>query len=187
MYARAVDEAGVRLRELRREEWEDLGLGAVALALALVATQALPALALPLFVGGLVAGALGVRAVWRRWDLVERLAGERDAYVIPEVLQHAVREATMDRRRTFAAVIRATIGSPGPFLGPRLAPVVDELDALAAELEDPALALDPAAAVACMRLLSDAESPLFDPATTPGELRAGVLRIRAGFVRVSGP
>jgi osmotically-inducible protein OsmY len=35
MYARAVDDAGARLRELREEEWEDLGLGALALGLAL--------------------------------------------------------------------------------------------------------------------------------------------------------
>jgi hypothetical protein len=73
MYARAVDEAAARLRELRHEEWEELGLAAVALGFALAATQVLPRLAAPLFLGGLPLWALGVRALWRRWDLVDRL------------------------------------------------------------------------------------------------------------------
>ena len=63
MYARAVDEAAARLRELRHEEWEDLGLAALALGLAVVATQVRPAFAMPLFLGGLAVGALGVRAL----------------------------------------------------------------------------------------------------------------------------
>jgi hypothetical protein len=54
-YARAVEEAATRLRELRLEEWEDLGL-ALALGLAPVAAEVRPAFALPLFVGGLVVG-----------------------------------------------------------------------------------------------------------------------------------
>ena len=106
MYARAIDEADARLRELRHEEWGDLGLAAFAVGAAIVATEFLPALTAPLFVGGLVVGALGVRALWRRWDLVELLAGERDAYVISEVLACASREATMERRYSFAALIR---------------------------------------------------------------------------------
>ena len=91
MHARAVDDAATRLRDLRREEWEDLSLAALAIALALAATWARPALALPLFLGGLAVGALGLRALWRRWDLVDRLAGERDAHVISEVRAYAAR------------------------------------------------------------------------------------------------
>ena len=34
-----------------------------------------PSLALPLMLGGFVVGALGVRALWRRWDLVDRSPG----------------------------------------------------------------------------------------------------------------
>jgi hypothetical protein len=70
MYARAVEEAGVRLRELRLEEWEDFGLAVAAMAMALVAAQAHHSLAVPLLLGGLVAVGLGTRALWRRWDLV---------------------------------------------------------------------------------------------------------------------
>ena len=103
MYARAIEEASSRLRELRQEEWQDLGLGALSIALALAATQVRPALAMPLFLGGVVVAVRGMRALWRRWDLVERLAGERDAYVIPEVLAYAAREATVDRRHAYAS------------------------------------------------------------------------------------
>jgi len=182
MYARAVDDASARLRELRREEWEELTVGALALGLAIAATQVRPELALPLFFGGLAVGALGVRALWRQWDLVERLSGERDAYVIPEVLAYASREATMERRHGFAALIRSRLNQPGLALDGRVSAAAEELEALASELDDGELALDPACAVVCMRLLSDpAESPLLNQALPPEELRSRVRQIRSGF------
>jgi hypothetical protein len=177
MYARAVEEGAARLRALRHEEWEDLGLGAVTIVLAVTATQVWPELALPLFVGGVVVGAKGVRAAWRRWDLVDRLAGHVDAYVIPEVLAYASRHASMERRRTFANFIRSRLLASDV----RIASVAQELEVLATELEDDSLALDPAAAVATMRLLSEPESPLLDRAAPTEELRSHVRRIRSGF------
>ena len=58
----------------------------------------------------------------------------------------------------------------------------EEMEALAAELEDDELTLDPVSAVMCKRLLTDfMESPLFDPARPSEELRSRVRRIRAGF------
>jgi hypothetical protein len=182
MYARAVDDAAQRLRALRRQEREDLGLAALALSFAVVAAEVRPAFAAPLFIGGLAVGALGLRALWRRWDLVERLSGERDAYVIPEVFAHAAREAAIDRRQSFAAVIRSHLTQPGLVTEPRVLAAADELEALACELDDSTLALDPAAAVACMRLLSDlGESPLLNQAMPPEDLRARVRQIRSGF------
>ena len=74
MHAPTVDEAGVRLRELRLEEWYDLALAGVAVALAVGAAELAPSLALPLLIGGLALGGLGIRALWRHWDLVDRLA-----------------------------------------------------------------------------------------------------------------
>src|SRR5688572_5248890 len=112
MYARAVDDAAAQLRELRRDEWEDIGLAGIALALAVGAAELYPVLALPLFIGGVVIGGPGVRALWRRWDLVDRLAGEADAYVIPEVFVHASREATLERRRMFARIVRWKLREP---------------------------------------------------------------------------
>ncbi len=107
MYARAVDHAAARLRDLRHEKWEDFGLAAAAVVLAVVAAAFRPELALPLLVGGLSVGVLGLRALFRHWDLVERLSGVRDAYVIPDVLAYASREADIERRQTFAAMIRS--------------------------------------------------------------------------------
>jgi hypothetical protein len=176
MYARAVDEAGSRLRELHRRQWEDLGLGAVALVLALAAAHVRPALAVPLLVGALGVGALGLRALWRRWDLVDRLAEERDAYAIPEVLAYARREASLERRRCVAASIRTRLAAGGPCAA---GPVAAELEALASDLEDVGLALEPACAVACRRLVSDAHPP-------PEDVRALVRRIRGGFTPLSG-
>jgi hypothetical protein len=106
MYARAVDDAGTRLRELRQDEWHDLGLAGVALGIAIGATEYAPSLAMPLLIGGLAVGALGIRALWRHWDLVDRLADEPDAYGISEVLAYASLETTMERRRHSAAQIR---------------------------------------------------------------------------------
>ncbi len=182
MYARAVDDAETRLRTLRREKREDLGLAGLALALAVVAAEVRPELALPLFIGGLSVGALGLRALWRRWDLVERLSTERDAYVIPEVLAYASREAEIDRRQSFAALIRSRLPQPGLVSDARVVAAAEELEALARELEDGALKLDPAAAVWCMRLLTDlGESPLLNPALPPEDLRSRIRQIRAGF------
>jgi len=179
MYARAIDDASVRLRELRHEEWEELGVAALALGLAIAATQFRPALAVPLFLGGLVVGALGVRALWRRWDLLERLSGEREAYVISEVLAFASREASMERRHSFAALIRSRLTAP---VDVQVIAAAEELRALASELDDGEVALDPACAVACMRLLTDlTESPLLNPALPPEELRSRIRQIRSGF------
>jgi hypothetical protein len=177
MHARAVDEGAARLRALRHQQWEDLGLGALAIALAVAATNVQPRLAVPLFVGGLAVGLRGVRTAWRRWDLVDRLAGEGDAYVIPEVLAYASRQASMERRRTFASLLQSRLlGSDA-----RIVAVAQELEELAVELEDDSLALDPVAAVASMRLLSDPESPLLDRAAPAEVLRSRVRQIRAGF------
>jgi hypothetical protein len=102
--------------------------------------------------------------------------------VIPEVLAYATREATIERRLTFAALIRTELPQPGRVVPARIAAVADDLEALATELEDGTLALDPPAAVACGRLLSDVtRSPLFNPMIPPEELRSRIRQIRSGF------
>jgi hypothetical protein len=182
MHARAIDDAGERLRELRREEWQDLALAGVALGLALAATQGAQTLAVPLLVGGLSLGALGVRALWRHWDLVDRLAGEPAAYSIAEVREYAAREATMERRRRYAALVRSYADPSGRGRDARLTRAADDLLGLAEELEDESLELSPAAAVTCSRLLSDpTESPLLDSELPVAALRSTLCRIRAGF------
>jgi len=180
MDARTLDQAASRLEELGGEVKEDLGIAALALALSLLAAELRPSLAIPLFIGGVGVAVLGVRALWRRWDLVDRLAGDRDAYVIREVRAYAVREASPESRRGLAMSIRCGLHSPVTAYWSR-DEVADELEALAAELDDETLELDPVAAVACVRLLRDPEvSPLLTGAP-PEEIRAGIRRIRAGF------
>lgn len=184
MYARAVDEAGTRLRELRHEEWYDLALSGVALGLAVGATEFAPSLALPLLVGGLTFGGLGIRALWRHWDLVDRLADEPDAYFIAEVRAHASRETTMERRRRYAALIRHHLEPTCTSRPGCLDDAADELAALADELEDETLELSPACAVACSRLTSEPmESPLLNPALPQDGVRSMAHRIRSGFTR----
>lgn len=179
MDARSVEAATSRLRELRREERDQLGVAALALGMAVGATQVVPELALPIFLGGLFVGMLGMRALWRHWELVDRLALERDAQVIAEVRDYAAREATMDRRRTLAAYIRIWLKEP---VDPRIRLAAGDLDALASELDEEGLTLDPVCAVACARLLSDtAKSALLNPAEPPEQLRSSVRQIRAGF------
>jgi hypothetical protein len=182
MHARAIDDARTRLRDLRQEELQDLGLAGSAIGLALLATQAAPTLALPLFVGGMLVGVRGIVALWRHWDLVDRLAAEPDAYTIAEVLAYAARETTMERRRTLARLVRHHVVPSSVVLEARVAEATAELTALADELEDESLELSPACAVACSRLLTDlAQSPLLDPDAPVMALRSTVSRIRTGF------
>jgi hypothetical protein len=182
MYARAVDDAAARLRELRREEREDLGLAGLALVIAVALSTLDSPLALPLFIGGLVVGALGVRALWRRWDLVDRLAGEHDAYVIPEVQAHATREFAIERRHSLATEIRNSLLQPEPGCEARVGAAAEELEALAAELDDGERELDTACAVACVRLLDDLpHSPLRNAALPEDDLRLRIRQIRSGF------
>ena len=187
MYARSLEEASARLVELRQEEWGELGMGALALGAAVVASLLHPPLALPLFFGGLVVGALGIRALWRRWDLIDRLSVEAEAYVIPDVLAHARREATIKRRQLLAARLLGLLNDPGPVCECRVCETREDLEALAAELADETLLLDPASAVYCMRLLGNAEeSPLLNPSLPIQALHARIARIRAGFTRGDG-
>jgi hypothetical protein len=122
MYAREVEEAQTRLTELRSAGRENLVLAVLAFGVSLVATQLFPELAFPLFLGGVTVSVLGIRAVVRRWDLIDRLTGERDAYVIPQVLECATREATRERRRDMAATLRDLSPAQGHRTRPRSTP-----------------------------------------------------------------
>jgi hypothetical protein len=180
MYAAAVDRAAERLRELRREEVEDGLLASATIGCAVSATHAWPALALPLLVGGLVVGALAVRAVFSRWELVDRLLLSRDAYTIPEVRRRAEEATSIQHRRSLAAVLQMTLGDP--FLQARLEGARADMVELVAELRDDRLTLDPFCAVTCEHLLSDAfGSPLLNPTLPAEDIRSRVRQIRAGF------
>jgi hypothetical protein len=182
MYARLVEEHEARLGELRRSTWEGVILGCLAFTAALGASALQPALALPLFFGGVTGIFLGIRAEWHRWDLVDRLVTDPDAYGIPEVRARALDEVTPERRRSLACSLRLLVNAPGGRIVDRITDAADDLEALARELDDDALALDPAAAVACARLFSDpTSSPLFDESASAADVRSRVRHIRSGF------
>ena len=84
MYAWEVDRATVELRGLRQLEWANTALAALMFGVALGASELAPSLALPLLVGALTSTLLAVRAFWRRWDLLDGLVLDRDAYRIPK-------------------------------------------------------------------------------------------------------
>jgi len=129
-----------------------------------------------------------VRAFWRRWDLVDRLLLERDAYSIDEVRTRAEHVAELENRRSLASSIRWRLANASAFAEPdgRLLQVVPELAALAEELDDETLELDPMRAVECERLLTDGTtSPLVNPARPVDDVFSWVRRIRAGFAPCS--
>jgi hypothetical protein len=185
MVARTVDDVAERLGQLRRDEQRQIALSSVALVASLAATVLYPPLVLPLLLGGIAVGVLGVRSLWRQWDLIDRVADERDAHVIPEVRAYASRESRIERRRASAGVIRLWLGSGLP-TDSRILAAAAQLEALARELEDDELELDPACAVACTRLLGDyTASPLLNSTLPRDDVQAWVVRIRAGFRRRS--
>jgi hypothetical protein len=96
MDARTLEASRARLAELRREEIEQLAVSAAAIAGSLVLTSVYRPLVLPLFVGGVALGVLAIRCLWQHWDLVDRLADDHDAHVIPEVGAYAARHGRVD-------------------------------------------------------------------------------------------
>jgi len=174
--ARAVIEAEIRLAELRRDEWQQLGLAALALGASLAMTAAYEPLVAPLFFGGMAMWLLGIRSLWRCWDLVDRLADDRDAYVITAVRAYAARDARMDRRHANAATLRYWASRAD------LTEVVGELEQLARNLEDTDLDLSPACAIVCRRLLTDpTASPLLNGGAT-SDLHETIVEIERGFI-----
>jgi hypothetical protein len=181
MVARAVEQADRRLRDLRREEWEDGAVAAAALVLAVAASVVRPEFGLPLLVGGVFVAGRGIVAGWRRWDLLDRLVVERDAYAIPEVRARGEQEAGMPNRRWLSLAIRSRLELAA---NPRIVANAEELSALAEELLDPHLAIDPACAAACSRLLTDElSSPLINSGLPAEDVRSRLVQIRCGFHR----
>jgi hypothetical protein len=178
MHARALQEAETSLAGLRHDEEDQLVLGLFALTAALMTTAVYEPLVMPLFLGGLALWILGIRSLWRRWDLVDRLADDPEAYAIPAVRAYAARDAQMERRRVNATSLRHWASGS---LDPSLVEVAEELEQLARDLGNADLELAPASAIACRRLLTDpTASPLLTSAPVE-EIHARIAQIEAGF------
>lgn len=161
MTAREIDDAAVRLRELRLLSVENLVLAGAVFALALVASTLWPAVALSLLAGAMAATFLGTRAFVRRWFLLEDLAGEQDAYVLDAVRRFGADAASLERRRVLAGSLRARLAASD------LADVREELLELVARLEDERPAPAPQTVVALDHLLHEWPASL-----PPDEFRA---------------
>jgi hypothetical protein len=181
MVARAVEAADRRLHHLRQAGRQDGALAAAAFGLAVVASTFHSSFTLPLFAGGWIFAWRTVRHAWRRWDLLDRLLVEPDAYVIPDVRRRAERQAGMANRRSLSRSIRFQLE-----LGtnPRVVSAAGELAGLADELDDAQLELAPACACACRRLLNDdLASPLINSGLPADDVRSQLRQIRGGFHR----
>jgi hypothetical protein len=178
-----IENAETRLHELRQDEWSDLALAALAMGSALAASFLHPPFALPLFAGAVTCIVLAGRAFFRRLALVDRLLLDRDAYTIAEIRRHAERLASMEGRRTLAEAARGRLTPASSYpVAPRVAAVADELRALAAELEDESLSLEPACAARCHQLLTNyADSPLLCEQLPAEDAAVWIRRIRSGF------
>jgi hypothetical protein len=178
-----VEEAEHRLRQLRHDEWSRLALAALATGLALAASVVHPPLAIPFFLGGLTVGVLAMRTVFERSDFVHQLMRERDAYLIPEIRRQAEDAASMESRRMLAETVRRRLTPiPGYPRAARVVAVAGELEALAGELEDDRLVLDPVCAVQCLELVTRYEdSPLLNDLLPDEGVTVQLRQIRAGF------
>ena len=91
-------------------------------------------------------------------------------------------EATLQRRHSLAISLRLLLNAPGSGINARVAGAANDLEALIRDLDDDELVLDPPAAVACARLLSDpVNSPLLDATAHAEDVRSHVRHIRSGF------
>ena len=97
MEQQRLEAARRRLVELRRDERHQLGVSASAMLASLGLTIVYRPLVLPLFVGGIAVWILAIRSLWRHWDLVDRLAEDPAAHVIPEIAAYAERHGRPDR------------------------------------------------------------------------------------------
>ncbi len=183
MTARQIDGAAAQLHELRVQTVERLGLAAVAFALALTATQLRPALAVPLLLGAMAMTFLGVRALVRRWFLLEDLALEPEAYELADVRRFGVRAASPERQRVLAHSLRAVMEESTSFVAARVAAVRPELEEIVDALENDPSTLKPQAAVALERGLHECPLLLRDASLPVTELRCRLRRLLESFER----
>jgi hypothetical protein len=176
MTAHEVDRAARQLHDLRSQTLEGSGLAALAFGLALTASWLEPSLAVPLTVGAFAMTFLAARAYVRRFLLVDDLAVDRDAYVIPAVQEFGRRAASIEHRRQIAHGVRAALGS-----GERLTSVRPELEQLIAALEDATVQWDPLAVVALDHLIADPYGSFRDASAPVVEIRHRVRSVLAGL------
>ncbi len=177
--ARRIEQLEATLAELERRTRDRALLAAGALAVALIATRASPDLAWPLAAGGLCVAFLGIATYVRRRELIEALARDPDAYVIPDVRRFGEQLARPRVRHELALSIRLALEDP--LVGKQVELCRAELEELVGELDSPDWAIEPAAAVACRELVVGSRGPLYDSTVPPELARSKVRQILAGL------
>ncbi|HWC85016.1 MAG TPA: hypothetical protein VG388_00655, partial [Solirubrobacteraceae bacterium] len=186
MNARDVEMAGADVdRSLHRVRRCLITSGVVA-AIAGAAAFFSPAFAVALAVGSVVQASVAVVLWLCRRERIERLALDPAAYAIPAVARFGARACALRERRRLAAVMHAVVHERGTplelHLGVRASHCAPLLETLARELALPAARVEAPMAVACRRLITrPVESPLYNPNLPEEDLRALLLRIRAGI------
>ena len=112
MDARSIEEAS---RQLEQRRWEELANAAFAVAAGALAALGVlfgSPLVLALAIGAACAFALALVAAVRRYLLVERLALDRDAYVIAAVYRYGCRLTSRRARQRLSRSLRSLVAEP---------------------------------------------------------------------------
>ena len=185
MNARDVEMAAMKLETFRHHAVRCLIAGAAVLAIGIGAAPFSLSFAIAMAAGALLELSAALALWLRRRERIGRLALEPAAYVIPAVARFGHGLCGLSERRQLAASIRSLVGERQPLdvhLVVRASRFAGQLEALAHELAAPAAQIEPATVVACRRLVTrPVESPLYNPNLTDEDLRALLLRLRAGI------
>jgi hypothetical protein len=186
MNAREVEKAAADVERSLHRTRHCLLTATVVGAIAVAAAPSSPGFAVALAVGAALQLAVAVMLWLYGRERIERLALEPSAYAIPAVARLGARACALRERRRLAAFIQAVLHDRGHplelHLVVRAGRCAQLLEALSRDLAAPAARVEPAIAVACRRLLTrPVESPLYNPNLPEEDLRALLLRIRAGI------
>jgi hypothetical protein len=184
--ARDVERAGADVERSMHRVRRCLVAGGVVAAIAGAAVSFSPRFAVALSVGCVLLLSIAVALWLSRIERIERLALDPAAYAIPAVARYGARACALRERRRLASVIQAMVCERGHpldlHLVIRASRYAPQLETLARELASPATQVQPPMAVACRRLITrPVESPLYNPNLPEEDLRALLLRIRAGI------
>ena len=185
MTTHAAQPAAESLARTRQFFLHSLGLAALTVVAAGAASIWLPSGIVPLAVLAVIEAVVVMGAYYAQRDLIQRLALDPGASLVPEVQRYHERLGGQPARDRLAASINSLIADASlPYaicLADRVALVEDQLRLLARELATPEIPVQPRSLVTCLRLLSHGvESPLFNPGVPIEQLHATLLRIRVG-------
>jgi hypothetical protein len=188
MDIRAAELAAESIHRTRQFFLHALTLAALTLAAAAAAAIWLRIATFPLAVLATIQLVVVMGAYYGRRDLIQRLALEPEASLVPAVQRYHEGLVKQPARDRLAASINSLIADARlPYavcLSDRVALVEDQLRLLARELATPEIPVQPRSLVVCHRLLTHGvESALFNPGVPVEQLQATLLRIRFGVGR----